>query len=539
MGNDETIRSKAIRFLRENNPADNQGWKNDPDKVIEELQIHQIELELQNEELRNIQVELQTAQKKYLNLYNFAPVGYITFDSNGMILELNFTAAGLLGAPRTRIVGRTMTPYLTQESILEFYQHCHTTLGRAETSVPLTCELTLSVPVDPPSIIALESIPVFNEAGLPYQIRSAVIDVTERKRIEAQLRVSEAKWAALVNNTNDLIWAIDRQHTIIRANDALRAIVRENMGYRLEAGSDVFRIIPPELDGLWRSYLGQAFYGKNMVLELEMWDEFFEVSINPFKAEEGVVSGVVVYAHNISERKAMERVLRDRNRELDSFAHKIAHDLNSPLSMLTGYADYLAKHAVGGDAEELQRLGDKIGDAAQQAAKIVDELLFLADSSREKFVPTPINMQEILQRVCERLSAVIAGANAEIIIPEFLPSAMGYALWAEKVCLNLLSIALNTVPPAGKIVICGRKEAAESVAHFWIRAGEADVSPAPPTEAPAPNFLTASNYGVELTVIEQVIQRMGGTISINPRPNDGLELHLTLPATQSRGITPS
>jgi signal transduction histidine kinase len=235
----------------------------------------------------------------------------------------------------------------------------------------------------------------------------------------------------------------------------------------------------------------------------------------------------------------MEMILRDRNRELTSFAHKIAHGLNSPLSMLTGYADYLTRHAGGGDADELQRVSEKIGDAAQQAAKIVDELLFLADSSREKFVPTPINMLEIWQRVCERLTIVINDSNAEVTLSEGLPFAMGYAPWAEKVCLNLLSIALAAAPPPKKLLISGKKEPADGKIHFSIRSNETVGSPARPVARFSPEYPVASNYGVELAVIEQVMRRMDGDISINSEATDGLDLRFILPATSFSGVAPS
>ncbi|GAB4428294.1 MAG: hypothetical protein Kow0031_08490 [Anaerolineae bacterium] len=526
MSGEEDIRTKAERLLREHEPReDAPSWYSNVANVIEELQIHQIELELQNEELRNTQVELQAAQKKYLNLYNYAPVGYVTFDPDGLVLEMNITASRYFDVPRKQLVGRTITPYLTQASIMPFYQHCHTTLGRADTSQPQTCELTMTVPTDRPRIIALESVPVFNEEGAPVQIRSAIIDVTRQKLAENRLRVSEANWAALVNNTADLIWAVDRKQTIIRANDALRAIVKSNMGYRLESGSDLFRIFPPEMDGLWRSLLGQAFSGKNLVVEMEMWNEVFEVSINPFLAGEATATGVVVYAHNISERKALEKTLRDRNRQLDSFAHKIAHGLNSPLSMLTGYADYITRHANEVDVEELKRLGGKIDDAARQASKIMDELLFLADSSREKFVPTPLNLPQIFDRVIERLDNAPSETRAEITLPDSLPVALGYAPWVEKVCLNLVSIALEAAPSPQQITVGGEKPSTDGRVRCWIRTQE-------PASPPA-----NADFGVELAVMEQVMQRMDGEIGLNRLPEGVLELYFTLPAAQSSALT--
>ncbi len=530
MSEDEDIRTRAEKLLKQQQLSEDAAWYSNIANVIEELQIHQIELELQNDELRHTQVELQAAQKKYENLYNYAPVGYVTFDPNGLIMEMNLTAARLFGAPRKQLVGRTMTPYLTSDSIVDFYQHCHTVLGTADTSMPITCELTTS---DPPAVLALESVSVFNDAGVPYQIHSAILDITQQKLAETRLRVSEANWAALVNNTADLIWAIDRDYTIIRANDALRSVVKENMGYRLESGSDVFRIIPTELDSTWRSLLGRAFYGKKMVMELDMWGDTFEVSAYPFKAEKGVVAGVVVYAHNISERKAMENLLRDRNRQLDSFAHKIAHDLNSPLGMLAGYADYISRHAAGVDAEELQRLGQKISDAAQHATRIVDELLFLADSSSDKFTAVPLDVLEVLRSVWGRLSAGASHNHVEILWPETLPLALGYVPWVEKVCLNLVSMVLSATPAPQKLLVGAEKQPSGGLARFWIRA----QAPAPgPGNATGFGQPTASSHGVELAVIEQVMQRMNGSTGIHVLPDGGLEVYFTLPAAQSSSI---
>ena len=70
------------------------------DELIEELRIHQIELELQNEELKESQIEVTNSQNKYFELYNFAPVGYFTLDKKGLIIDVNLAGADLLGAER-------------------------------------------------------------------------------------------------------------------------------------------------------------------------------------------------------------------------------------------------------------------------------------------------------------------------------------------------------------------------------------------------------------------------------------------------------
>src|SRR5512140_3177968 len=84
-------------------------------RTFHELRVHQIELELQNEELRQAQAELDAARARYFDLYNLAPVGYCTVSEQGLILEANLTAAALLGVARTDLVQRPLTSFILPE----------------------------------------------------------------------------------------------------------------------------------------------------------------------------------------------------------------------------------------------------------------------------------------------------------------------------------------------------------------------------------------------------------------------------------------
>ncbi len=85
-------------------------------RLFHELEVHQIELEMQNEELRRIQQELEAARDRYANLYDFAPIGYITVGKDGLILEANLTAALLLGINRGDLVHQTLLRFITPQS---------------------------------------------------------------------------------------------------------------------------------------------------------------------------------------------------------------------------------------------------------------------------------------------------------------------------------------------------------------------------------------------------------------------------------------
>jgi PAS domain S-box-containing protein len=96
----------------------------DAQLLFHELRVHQVELELQNEELRRVQLELETAHERYFDLYDMAPVGYCTVDDKGLIREANLTAASLLGVSRASLVKRQILRFMPRDQQLVYQQTC-------------------------------------------------------------------------------------------------------------------------------------------------------------------------------------------------------------------------------------------------------------------------------------------------------------------------------------------------------------------------------------------------------------------------------
>ena len=103
------LRKRAEEILAEKPGAFRALAPADVQKLIHELNVYQIELELQNEELRRTQLELQEARDKYLNLYDFAPTGYFTLDHNNLIVDVNLAGRELLGSEKHRLIGTQFT----------------------------------------------------------------------------------------------------------------------------------------------------------------------------------------------------------------------------------------------------------------------------------------------------------------------------------------------------------------------------------------------------------------------------------------------
>jgi len=116
----EMLRMKAEEQLKEKQKKDVSVIEADVKKLMHELQVHQIELEMQNEELRQAYETAETALKKYTLLYDLAPMGYFTLDSDGSIRELNFTGADMLGDRRFSLVNSNFKLFISEPSLPVF-----------------------------------------------------------------------------------------------------------------------------------------------------------------------------------------------------------------------------------------------------------------------------------------------------------------------------------------------------------------------------------------------------------------------------------
>ncbi|HVO85247.1 MAG TPA: PAS domain S-box protein, partial [Syntrophobacteria bacterium] len=180
-------RRRAEALLRQR-PEEIQTFpEEDIKKVIHELQVHQIELEMQNEELRKAQVELEESRARYFDLYDLAPIGYFTFNRKGLIVEVNLTGADLLGAERRHLIKRPFSQFIARDYQDAFYFHSKLVL---ESKTRQSCELKL-IKSDGTSIYAhLESIAVEDASGAREEFRTTVSDITQPKSLAQALQAS-------------------------------------------------------------------------------------------------------------------------------------------------------------------------------------------------------------------------------------------------------------------------------------------------------------------------------------------------------------
>jgi PAS domain S-box-containing protein len=203
------LRRLAEERLKEQHPETGRGGPEaDTQRLIHELRVHQIELEMQNEELQKARDEMEAGPEKYSDLYDFAPVGYLTLDPEGTILEANLTSASLLGIERSRLVQRRLGLYFSPATLPAFSD----LLTRVFASrVKEFCEVTLLKDGKPPVEVRIGAV----VAASGRECRVVLEDITERKRAEERLHQTNTE---LANRSGELA---ARNNELTRFNTAV------------------------------------------------------------------------------------------------------------------------------------------------------------------------------------------------------------------------------------------------------------------------------------------------------------------------------
>jgi PAS domain S-box-containing protein len=228
------LRNRAEKSLRKR-PADlGKSPVEDVQNLIHELRVHQVELEMQNEELRKAQVELAESRDKYFDLYDCAPIGYFTLGGNGLIVEANLAGADLLGFERASLIRKGFSQFVAPGSRDAFYSHRKQAL---ETGSRQTRELKLLKKNGEGFHSQMQTVSVGGNERKSNQLRIAVIDITERKRAEENLRAAheelerrvEARTAELARANLLLKEEIDQrsltEHALKESEEKYRIVV--------------------------------------------------------------------------------------------------------------------------------------------------------------------------------------------------------------------------------------------------------------------------------------------------------------------------
>jgi two-component system sensor histidine kinase/response regulator len=231
--------------------------------------------------------------------------------------------------------------------------------------------------------------------------------------------------------------------------------------------------------------------------------------------------------------------LEVRNKELDEYAHMVAHDLKEPLTILIMNTD-LIKDAHDLTGEELRDCLLQIQSTSYEMRNIIKSLLLFAQVSKAEAPRGVVHMAEVVANVQSRLSYMIREQQAQVILPQVWPESVGYEPWIEEVWANFLSNALKYGGRPPRVEL-GASLRSDGMLRFWTR----DNGPGIPPEDRACLFtrgnplraLRQMGDGLGLPIVNNIVEKLGGEVGVESEEGEGSLFFFTLPAADSHGAS--
>lgn len=306
----------------------------DVQRLVYDLQVHQLELEMQNDELRRTQAELQAARDWYANLYDFSPAGHLLLDGQGNILEANSTAGTLLGFSRDKLRGQSFERFIAREDQDSFAHHVRDVL---EGGAPHFCEVRLHRESGVSCWVLLKSLAMHDKSGRITNWRTALLEISERKRAEEDLKISNAelalaneRWGLVMRATNDGVWDWDVLHDRVYFSPRWKAMHGFDEQDSLESSKvwsesihqeDRARVME-KLDAYWKQQRPEFSEEYRMQRKDGTWMWVLDRGVALWD-EQGQVVRMAGAEMDITWRKEAEEALRRQEREFRTLADNV------------------------------------------------------------------------------------------------------------------------------------------------------------------------------------------------------------------------
>ena len=268
----------------------------DVKKLIHELEVHQIELGMQNEELRRSQEKLGESRDKFQELYDLAPVGYFTLDKKARIRQVNLTGADLVGLQRSKLINTKFSRLITPDSQDDFYLHCKKTY---ETQAPQSCELQLKQKDSTLLYVQLASNVEQDGAGNYSQLRVVVTDISRRRQAEDELQKSHGRLEAeIAARTAELLEANRKLNSEIEEHKQASGQIRNLTRQLIRAQESERLMISRELHDSLAQELGAAKMQCDYLLSVGSADA--PRPVEKIKKISGILSKAIADVRNLA-----------------------------------------------------------------------------------------------------------------------------------------------------------------------------------------------------------------------------------------------
>ena len=555
-------------------------------KMIHELRVHQIELKMQNEELRRIQEALEETRDRYSHLYDFAPVGYLTVDEKGIVEGANLTFATLVGMERSAVLGKPFSGFIQREDQDVYYRHCRRLLASGDfQSFSVRC-----VKNDGSDFYTnLECMIIRQSASDLKQIRIVVSDITqqkelerqlqqaqkmeaitklekeihERKEVERELKRNETMLKEVFDGILDPLILVDKHMTIMMMNRAgveyYKAVNQQDV-----IGKTCHRELMGESDVCQGCTVSLAISsGRHISSErkgLMDPDRLENVVAYPIMEEDGSVASIITRISDITDKKLFERQLikREKLASLGVMVSSMAHEINNPNSFISFNIPILRDYVhemlpmIGAYAngkpefelcnltypefeQDITRLLLNIENGSKRISSVISNL---REYSHDKSDTCRIwvDLTYVIGSVLSIIQSKISQSVKSFInnVPEKLPSIFVQPYAIEQILINFLINASQAVDKDDSWIKLEVTINGGDPKHVFIAVSDNGHGMDEKTQSKIfdPFFTTKSpqdGTGLGLFVSHTLAERMAGHIEVESEPGKGSKFVLILP----------
>jgi PAS domain S-box-containing protein len=303
-------------------------------ELIHELQVHQIEIEIQNEELIKSQLRLQKSQKRYLDLFNFAPVGYFSLNEKELIKDVNIAGANLLGLEKNNLINKAFITFVTPNSRKILYKLFKNVNENKEHH---QCELEL-LRQDKPFPVLMEIRKVSDTKSKFRSFFLTVVDIIELKKAEEALKKSEEKYRLLLENLQEGIWLIDKDSNTSYVNQSMADMLGYTVGEM--QGKHLFEFMDERGVEIAKEKLADRRRGLKQQHDFEFKGKdgkriYATLSATPIKDNLGNYQGALAGVIDISLRKKAEKEIKSSLEEKEVLLSEIHHRVNNNMQIIS------------------------------------------------------------------------------------------------------------------------------------------------------------------------------------------------------------
>jgi PAS domain S-box-containing protein len=517
--------------------------KQDSGSLIHDLQVHQIELEMQNDELRRTQHELEAARDRLSDLYDFSPVGYVSTDLRGIISEMNLTMASMLRHPRERLLKKLLAGFVSPSDRARFLSYKKQLRGM---DAGLGIEVKLVRRDGTEFNARVDGVCVESRDGAAAQCRFSITDITVEHNAREIIREYD-ELRQFAENVDEVVMLSDAaQRELVFISPSVKNIFGREPDTMQRRPSSWIRAIHPEdrkrvIGAIRKSKEGgfdEEFRIRRPDGEVRwIWGRNF-----PIRDAEGNIVRIAGVARDITRRKEMEdRLITVQKLEsVGVFAGGIAHDLNNLLTIIIGNIAH-SMNRIDPHGATYKNLS-KAENACELAKDLSYRLLTFAKGG-EPLVKT-VSVAAFLE---DSVRFALSGSNVKeetSIADGLLPVNVDEGQ-IKQVLYNLVLNAKEAMPGGGVLKVrAGNAELSENEIPSlkegpYVRISVEDHGLGIPernlTKIFDPYFTTKGmgtrkGTGLGLSICHSIVKKHGGSITVESVEGKGAVFHVYLPA---------